>query len=341
MYNQNFLAKKTIYLMLSSFLSFIYIYVYINIPNEYLRDRSNYILYAKDTDYFLTRYDGFDVFFNEPLFLYLNKFLSNYFDYDNIPIIFVFFNTFIMVFLLLKYSKNLTFFVLGLIFIVVFPYIFQAQVIALRQSLATSLFLISFFYLKDHRKVLVTLAFCSFIHSVFFLITFFYFINFFIFNKFSLNKKIILNFFLMLLISFLFFILLKFFGLRQADEYGENTANALKVGGGAFLIMCLLFVGLYRQKNKLASDLYTFVIIGLVFFIVGYFINPITGRLFNTFAPFLMILLVSRDTKINFFLLVFLCIVYGLLFFNGEYNSVFLIQYNSIFDILQKIDWKI
>ena len=159
MYNQNILAKRMIYLMISSFLSFIYIYIYINIPNEYLRDRGNYILYAKDVDYFLTRYDGVDVFFNEPIFLYLNKFLSNYFIYDSIPIIFVFINTSIMVFLLLKYSKNLTFFVLGLIFIVVFPYTFQAQIIALRQSLATSLFLISFLNLLIYIFLVVLTAF--------------------------------------------------------------------------------------------------------------------------------------------------------------------------------------
>ena len=341
MYNQNILAKKIIYLMLSSLLGFLYIFIYMSIPNDYLRDRFNYILYAKDVDYFLTRYDGFDVFFNEPIFLYLNKFLSNYFDYDKITIFFVFFNTFIMVFLLLKYSKNLTFFILGLIFIVVFPYVFQAQLTALRQSLATSLFLISFFYLKTHWKVLVALFFCSFIHSVFFLITFFYFINYFIIHNFSLNKKIIINSSIMLIISLIFYFLLEFFGLRQANEYGRNTENALEVGGGAFLIMCLIFVALYRQRIKLVSDLYIFVMIGLVLFIVGYFINPITGRLFNTFAPFLVILLVSRDTKINFSLLIFLCIVYGLLFFNGEYNSIFLIQYDSIFDVLQKIDWKI
>ena len=102
MYSQNILAKKIIYLMISSLLSFIYIFIYTNIPNEYLRDRGNYIVYAKEIDYFLTRYDGIDVFFNEPIFLYLNKFLSNYFYYDNIPIFFVFFNTCIMVFLLLK-----------------------------------------------------------------------------------------------------------------------------------------------------------------------------------------------------------------------------------------------
>lgn len=334
-------AKRAIYLMISALFSIAYIYLYTSIPNSLLRDRANYVLYASNTDYFLNRYDGYDLFFNEPLFLYLNKFASQFMEATNIPIFFVFINTFLMMFLLIKYSKNLTFFFLGFFLIIVFPYLFQAQLTAVRQTLATSFFLLAFFYFKDHWKILITLFLCSFIHSVFFLITFFYFLNLIFLKKISINQKILINILIVLAISAVFFILLSLLGLRQADEYGENTVNALKVGGGAFIVMCLLFLGLYNQKNKLSGDLYTFVMIGLVWFIVGYFINPITGRLFNTFAPFFVILMVSRDTKVNFCLLVFLCIIYGILFFNGSYNDVFLVEYNSIFDVLQKIDWKI
>ncbi|MFW1808287.1 EpsG family protein [Acinetobacter ursingii] len=330
-------AKRAIYLMVATLFSVIYIYIYISIPNSLLRDRANYILYASDVDYFLNRYDGYDLFFNEPIFLYLNKFAFNFMDATSVPVFFVFINTFVMMLLLLKQSKNLTFFFLGLAFIIVFPYLFQAQLIAVRQTLATSLFLLAFFYFKNHWKVLACLILCSFIHSVFFLITFFYFINFIFFKKTSINYKILINSVIMLLISILFFVLLSFFGLRQADEYGEGTANVLKVGGGAFILMCAVFIGLYVQRYRLNSDLFLMVMIGLTLFVVGYFINPITGRLFNTFSPFFVLLLVSNDTKINFIILNFLVLVYGFLYFSGTYNDVFLVEYESIIDVFNRI----
>ena len=330
-------AKRAIYLMVATLFSVIYIYIYISIPNSLLSDRANYILYANDVDYFLNLYDGYNLFFNEPIFLYLNKFSSNFMDATSVPVFFVFINTFVMMFLLLKQSKNLTFFFLGLAFIIVFPYLFQAQLTAVRQTLATSLFLGAFFYFKNHWKVLACLILCSFIHSVFFLVTFFYFINFIFIKKISINYKIFINAVIMLLISILFFVLLSYFGLRQADEYGEGTINALKVGGGAFILMCAIFIGLYIQRDRLNSDLFLMVMMGLTLFMVGYFINPITGRLFNVFSPFLVLLLVSKNTKINFIILIFLVLVYGVLYFSGTYNDVFLVEYKSIVDIFNKI----
>lgn len=337
MHNKNFLEKKTIYFMVASLISFVYMCIYISIPNNILRDRENYILYVTDVDYFINRYEGYSILFNEPIFLFINKYISHYFDYNNVPIIFVLFNTFFMMFFLIKYSKNLTFFILGLIFVIFFPYLFQAQLIALRQALATSIFLISFFYFRNPYKILISLIFCSFIHSIFFLITFFYFLNFILINKFSLNKKILINFLIILIVSLLLLKILSFFGLRQANEYGDSTANALKVGGGGFIVMSIVFAGLYLQRKKINNNLYTIVMVGLTLFIAGYFVNPIIGRLFNTFAPFLVIFLISHNTKINFILLIFLCLIYGILYFNGSYNDIFLYEYNSVIDILKLI----
>lgn len=339
MLKENILEKKTIYLMLSTLLSFFYVYSYLSIPNRILKDRANYIIYANDPDYFLNSYQGLDLFFNEPIFLLLNKFYTFYFVSDVVPLIFVFFNTSVLMFFLIKKSNNLFLFLLGLSFVIVFPYLFQSQLTALRQALAISVFLISFFYFKDHKKIVISLIFCSFIHSIFFLISFFYFFNFILLKRFSVNTKLIFNFLTMLSVSIIFFVLLEFLGFRQANEYGEKSDNVLVVGGGAFLLMAVTFIALFIQKTKLESDLYLLTMIGLVLFLTGYFINPIAGRLFNSFAPFLMILLVSKPTKINFVLLVLLCLFYSILYFNGAYNEVFYIKQDSVFDVLKNIDW--
>ncbi len=339
MLKENFLEKKIIYLMFSILLSFLYVYTYFSIPNRILKDRANYIIYANDPDFFLNNYDGIALFFNEPIFLLLNKFYTLYFSPDVVPLIFVLLNTSALMFFLIKESKNLSLFFLGLIFVIVCPYLFQSQLTALRQTLAISIFLISFFCFKDHKKIFLSLIFCSFIHSIFFLISFFYFFNFIFFKRLSIDSKLILNFLTMLLISIVFLILLEFFGLRQASEYGENSGNVLVVGGGAFLMMGVTFFALYIQKKNLESDLFLLTMMGLILFLTGYFINPIAGRLFNSFAPFLIILLVSKPTKINFGLLVFLCIVYSVLYFNGAYNEVFYIKQDGIVNVLKKIDW--
>ena len=81
--------------------------------------------------------------------------------------------------------------------------------------------------------------------------------------------------------------------------YAQNSENILVVGGGAFLMMGITFFALYIQRKNLGGDLFLLTMMGLILFLTGYFINPIAGRLFNSFAPFLIILLVSKPTKIN------------------------------------------
>ncbi len=161
MLKENFLEKKIIYLMFSILLSFLYVYTYFSIPNRILKDRANYIIYANDPDFFLNNYDGIALFFNEPIFLLLNKFYTLYFSPDVVPLIFVLLNTSALMFFLIKESKNLSLFFLGLIFVIVCPYLFQSQLTALRQTLAISIFLISFFCFKDNKKIFLSLIFFS------------------------------------------------------------------------------------------------------------------------------------------------------------------------------------
>ena len=69
-------SKKTIYILVSFFISAIYIITYLSIPNEILRDRPNYIFYAANYESILENRLIEAFFFNEPLFIYINKFLN-------------------------------------------------------------------------------------------------------------------------------------------------------------------------------------------------------------------------------------------------------------------------
>lgn len=329
-------SKKLLYLVFSSFFAILYVYIYLRVPNEILRDRPNYILYASNYEFLLDERLSGSFLFNEPLFLLINQFLASFSLPETVPLIFVFINTTILMFLLIRNSSNFLLFILGLLLIIFIPYVFQSQLTALRQSLATSFFLLAFFCLKDCRKILFISFLCSFIHSVFFLISFFYFVNFFILKNRSFEIKILINFFIMLAISLSFILVTNILGMRQADVYEDIDYQK---GGGSFLLFLLIFFAFYMYKKILNTDTYLFAMVGLTIFLTGYFLTPISGRLFNSFFPFVVLLLVCRGYKVNYFILLALVFVYGFLYFNGAYNNVLLVNQNSFFSFLSEIKW--
>lgn len=338
MSNLVYQSKKILYVFTAFIFSFFYISYYISFPNDILRDRSNYILYALNFESITDDRSGsISFYFNEPLFLLINKILSFFFTAENIPIVFVLFNTIILMFFLSKKSINIVFYLLGLLVVVFTPYIFQGQLTALRQSLATSFFMLAFFYIKDAKKVLLVGCFCGLVHSIFFLISFFYFLNFIFLEKKSFNVKMSFTFIAMFIVSLSFFLIAELFGLRQANVYSEVDS---KIGGGSFVLFLLVYIALYFKWSKILDDkLYLFVMIGLVLFLTGYFLTPLSGRLFNTFSLFLLLFLVSANSKFNIYILFLLITIFSYLYFNGGYNDILLFNYNSFLDLISEIRW--
>ncbi|MDX8239809.1 EpsG family protein [Acinetobacter pittii] len=330
--------KKILYFFFVCIISFLYISLYISIPNEILRDRANYILYATNFDSISQMRSGsFEYYFNEPLFLKINSLLSFFFSPEQIPFVFVFFNTLILMFLLAKKSRNVVLYILGLLSIIFIPYIFQGQLTALRQALATSLFLLAFYCLNDNKKVFFITLICSFIHSVFFLVSFFYLLNFILFKNRSFNFKMIMNFLLMLFISLSFFVISNLFGLRQGEVYSEEPSQ---VGGGSFVLFIIIFIIMYFNYKKFQDNsTYFIAMMGMTLFLTGYFLTPLSGRLFNSFFPFLILFLVSYSRKLNYSLLISLIAIYSILYFYGSYNNIMLYDYQSFSEIFQDIKW--
>ena len=86
-------SKKLLYLVFSSFFAILYVYIYLRVPNEILRDRPNYILYASNYEFLLDERLSGSFLFNEPLFLLINQFLASFSLPETVPLIFVFINT--------------------------------------------------------------------------------------------------------------------------------------------------------------------------------------------------------------------------------------------------------
>lgn len=323
--------NRIIYWIFLSIIGLFYVAFFSNMPNEWFRDRDNYIIYAEISGLIIDLYKEESVlalFFNEPIFLYSNYFLGKFFDPEFIPYIFVGFIASVFFIFLGRNSKNFLVFISGLILFFLMPYLLQGQLVALRQGVATAIFILSFFVLKDDRKILAVIFLCSLFHSIFFIFFIFYFLNFFFLKSFSFNKKLFIHFLTMFIFASVAVLAAKFFGLRQGNEY--EGINELGVGGGAFLIFLLVFVYLYLYGNKENRRMYEFAMMGLVMFLTSYFISPIAGRLFNTVVPFVVFLLVSKSRAIDFFVIYFLIIVFLFLFLSGGYTDLFTIPVSQI-----------
>ena len=321
MKNIRFSYREAFYWFFSTFLGLFYVFFLSLMPNSWFRDRDNYLIYASEAESIIERYGEINVlFFNEPIFLYINLYLEKIIDYNYIPHFFVFFITTIFVFFLAYKSKNLFIFLLGIVLSLFIPYMIQGELVALRQGIATSIFILAFFFIKSEKKVAAILFLCALIHSIFFLFFLIWTLNFYFFKDFEFKAKLFFNFLMMLIFSFLFLVVAKFLGLRQGDEYQQSME--VQRSGGSFLLFFGVAIYLYLFGDKNDKRLYEFTLIGLVMFLTTYFLTPIAGRFFNTIIPFVFFLLVSRSRILDILLLVFLFIIFLFLFFQGSYLSL-------------------
>ena len=139
---------KIIGLSYKIFLSFFVIYILMQLPNDILWDRNNYLYYAEYSDRIISTYnDYYSIFFNDYLFLKINYFLSYFLAPETIIGLFVISTLVVLFFLLNKYSINFLTFTIGVFLSVLITPILHLEVIAIRQAIATSLVLMGFFYL--------------------------------------------------------------------------------------------------------------------------------------------------------------------------------------------------
>lgn len=308
------------YIFFIIFVGFIYIPFISFMPNIWFRDRDNYIVYAQSSELIMDSYNKVELFFNEPLFLTLNDFLSHYFEPEVVPYFFVVFFLTTFFIALSKYSINSLTFLFGILLSITIPYMLQSELVALRQSIGTAILILAFMLTRNVYKIASAIFICSFIHSIFFIFFFIYCLNFIFLKNIEINKKLLINFFLMIFISIFSIALAKFFGLRQGDEYSQNMD--VGTGGGAFILFTFIFLYLYLWGGREKKELYEFAMIGLIMFLTAYFLTPIAGRLFNTVIPFIIFLLVSKSRLHDLIILSVISIVFIILFVLGSYEEL-------------------
>lgn len=307
------LKNYTILLLYTTILCFI-----ISLPNYIFRDRDSYVYYAGYYDIIFEDYysNGLkNLLFNEPIFLFINSLLANIFSPYAIPIVFTVFSFSVFFWFLYKKSKNLLMFSIGLIIYFTITYTFHLQFVILRQSIATSLLLIMLFYFKDYKKVLICCLLLGFIHSAFFFIFILLNINFLSLKYIrSEYTRIIFQFVLFFILGFLALSVASYLGIRQAERLIETD---VVIGGGSWIVwLCatlyLIFYG--DRSNKI---LYEYCLVGMIVFLSLYFSTPFVGRLFASFIPAFIIIMVSRFRYIDLLIALLLFLPYMYLVSNG------------------------
>lgn len=261
--------------------AFLYALILITlIPIDVIIDRDNYLDYADNSGLILLSY--FDsglhvILFNEPIFLFINLFLSFLFTSENVVRSIIFFSAFTTSFLVLRY--NFRYFFILFLFLLI-PQVLKNYVIHLRQGLAVSFFLIG--YLSTNKKTFKSIFFIfisPFVHSSFFvLIIFIYGIKFLTQLKFDYNLKVAIISLFGLLSSMIMETVGKLVGARQVVEYQFTIEN---ISGIGFLFwLFILFIFSIQGKEFLKSNLFSIAI--LIFYLTTYFFIPVTARIFES-----------------------------------------------------------
>ncbi|MFH3939160.1 EpsG family protein [Acinetobacter nosocomialis] len=313
--------SKAIYFLVTFFIGLIYVYFAVSMPNEWFRDRNYYVLYAEIAGDLISDYDSIlSLLVNEPLFLTTAKFFGDAFSADAFPKFMCAIVTSIFVYVVANKSRTFIMFALGMVSLFFVSYLETAQIMVLRQGFATAIFLLVFLSNLSDKKKLLTCFILSFFHSVFFIVSAIYALYLFYLRKKS-TKTMISIVAVVSAILFLFSrFLLEYFGFRQAELYSSETGSG---GGGAFVLSIFIFLYLYFYGDKENKELYDWSLIGIVLFLVGYYLFFSAGRLYVSFFPFILVLLISRSRLQDILFLTVINLIYIILFFNGSYLILF------------------
>ncbi|WP_160054014.1 EpsG family protein [Shewanella litoralis] len=310
--------KIFFYLFFSSFFAFLLTLF----PNEYFRDRENYVVYAIDSLNIMARYDGIALLTNEPLFLLLNSILSFFLKPDAVPLVFVFFIAFTVSYFVFVRSKNLLFLIFGFLAILLIPQSFHMLLIVLRQAFTASLLMWVAYFFWQSKWFLPLVFVLGFIHSSSFIVFAFFTIDklFSVFISKDINARVVFIIFISGLVSFMIMPLAEVLALRQATEYDNAKSGG---GGGNFILYVILLITILTQsKQRFAGDgIYVIGVLGIGIYLGMYFLSPFAGRLITTFIPFVICLICFFGNKRALLLAFFFVLVNAFVFKDAIENN--------------------
>ena len=319
------LKKNRIRFFYSIFFAGMYAFWLTSLPGALFKDRANYLIYAQYAGDKLSAIGSQFEVFREPLFLVFNKLLLLAFNDAVLSVnILVFIISFSVCFFCFYRLKSFIFGLVLLIFLFVQTQSLGMQLVTLRQGIGMAILVLLAPVLKNKLHILILLGICGFIHNSFFIVAMFYGIYWLMDQRLSWSYYFKLFIFILigLVFSTVFFVLLSYVSAKQ--EYSNFDYSS---GGGAFALwsLVLIYILIFKRKQSRNASIDQFLfdisVVGLVIYVTGYFLTPISGRIIGSFIPFIGLLLIKRAKTLDliFFSVLFLINCY--LYFNGAFEG--------------------
>lgn len=256
----------------------IFAWVLVSLPLDGFKDRDNYLVYAAASDTILAGNVArglLKAMFNEPLWLGMNIWLSDYLDAETTLRAIIFIPAFVVAFVVLRHNPRAA---LWLSIFLLTPAVVKNHIIHLRQGAGIAVFLLGYFAgPRWLRLALMTAA--GFIHSSLLCIVL-------IHAAVRATGKLRLSPALRLVLIFVFSIALGVMfesiagglGARQGEQYAAAT---LEISGlGMAFWFCVLVLFLSAGSHFIRRNLFPISI--LAFYISVYFLTPLSGRIFES-----------------------------------------------------------
>lgn len=293
------------------------------LPSHLFKDRENYLLYAAYPNEFIDKLEFKSFLFFEPIFLYVNRLLLFLNNPELTVHILVFFITFSIAFFCFYRTNNFLFGFFLLFFLFIQTQALGMQLVTLRQGIGMAVVLLTLPFFKKKSHLLLLLTVLGFMHNSFFIISLFYGVYWLIFSKLKSNNFVKTSWFFLFGIAFslLFFILKQFVETKQDYEGFEFSS-----GGGAFLMWLIVFIYIYIFKSKISRSFYSqavfeISVIGLIIYLCGYFLTPISGRIIGFFIPLIFLTIINNFKTRDFVFLIIVSLVNLYLYVKGAFEG--------------------
>ncbi|MBH0077828.1 EpsG family protein [Pseudoalteromonas sp. SWYJ118] len=305
------------YVFLCFFLALSYAGFLTNLDIDGYVDRINYLSYAKDSILILNRNISngiLTVFANEPLWLLINIFLSQFLSPENTLRVIIFFSSFATFFYVLKNTNSKYFFII-LLFLLL-PAVLKNNIVHIRQGLGVAFFILGWFSQgKKKRYLLYSCA--ALIHSSFIIV-----LLGVIGTNFLLNLNI--SYGIRNLIFIAACLILGFFGLYFAQVLGARQGSIYQNedfgGSGLAFIYWSVILGLFLLQDESYIRKNVLPIFFIIMYVCTYFILPVAARIFE--SVILIVLLRALDFKAIYRYLFIACyILYFLQLWLSRYNQ--------------------
>lgn len=266
------------YGLITFFLALAYASILAALPMDVFMDRTGYLIYATFSWRIFDAHcelGGLAVFFNEPVWLWINGLLSLFLSPDATVRTLIFASALTVALVVLRQNPR---HLIWLVFILLFPQVIKNYIIHLRQGVAIAVFMAGWAMGSDrHRWGLWILT--PFIHSSFFFVLGLWLASGLISQlKFGMYMRVVFFSMLGILSGGSILKIGATLGARQAETYEVGSAS---ISGLGFLFWLCTFVILLWQGRTFHQK-YAFQLSLLIYYLSTYFVLQVTGRVFES-----------------------------------------------------------